>query len=400
MQKQLILGAHIVRNMQIIQPKIANQLDDLEEANVEDEDLGTDLLPDVTDNPFDPTKVDVSITTPNLGSLIERLRHNEIDLLPDFQRSADLWSPQQQSRLIESILIRLPIPAFYFDVISDEKWQVVDGLQRLSAIKNFVIDNNLALTKLEFLTEFNGAHFDQLPRSLQRRIDEFQTSVYLIKPGTPGVMKYSLFNRINTGGLKLTPQEIRHAMSQSVRSGAVSKLLRKTVNETIFRKIVKGKNNRMAHQELVLRHFAFRIFGYKEYKSSLPRFLDQAMIKLGELNEETLLKLQNDFISALRLAYDVFEEDVFKKSLVEPSMIKMVNKPLFEALSVNLASIQEEERDEIRLYAHQFRNEFKVLLLDEQFTNSISRSTANTENVSIRFSRIKTLIDEFLQELL
>lgn len=196
---------------------------ELDTDGFEKEDIGESIEPEEREKPFDPKKVDVSITTPNMGVLIERLRHGEINLFPDFQRSADLWSKQAQSRLIESILIRLPIPAFYFDALVEDKWQVVDGLQRLSAIKNFVLDKSLSLTNLEFLQEYEGFFYDDLPRSLKRRIVEFQTSVYLIKPGTPLVMKYSLFNRINTGGLKLKAQEIRHAMSQSLNHGIASR---------------------------------------------------------------------------------------------------------------------------------------------------------------------------------
>ena len=114
-----------------------------EEEGFEREDLGDQ---DGIAKPFDPNKVDVNISTPNLGALISRLENNEIDLMPEFQRSPDLWSKQAQSRLIESILIRLPIPAFYFDAYEDEKWQVVDGLQRLSAINNFVIKKSICST--------------------------------------------------------------------------------------------------------------------------------------------------------------------------------------------------------------------------------------------------------------
>ena len=128
--------------------KESAESDLMRENDFEDEDFGEQ---ENQEKPFDPSKVDVTITTPNLGALVYRLKNDEIDLMPEFQRSPDLWSKQAQSRLIESILIRLPIPAFYFDAYEDAKWQVVDGLQRLSAINNFVIKKTLALTNLEFL---------------------------------------------------------------------------------------------------------------------------------------------------------------------------------------------------------------------------------------------------------
>lgn len=369
-----------------MEPIETNQLS---EDEFEPEDFGEQ---ESNEKPFDPSKVDVTITTPNLGALISRLDNNEIDLMPEFQRSPDLWSKQAQSRLIESILIRLPIPAFYFDAYEDAKWQVVDGLQRLSAINNFVLKKTLALTNLEFLTDYEGKKFDDLPRSLTRRIDEFQTSVYLIKPGTPLLMKYALFNRINTGGLKLTPQEIRHAMSQSVRKGIASQFLTKIVHEDTFKKVVKNKSNRQAHQELVLRHVAFVLFGVDGYKSSLPKFLDLAMIQLGQLEDSELETLRNNFLDAMKVAFDIFGKDAFKRSLAEPTGNKVVNKPLFEAISVSLALIDNSERQRLIECKVDFRDSLKLMLKDRKFVNSITLSTANTEHVLTRFKMVRDLI--------
>lgn len=359
----------------------------------EEEDLGTSDEPMDSEEPFDPKKVDVAISTPSLGALIARLEHKEIDLFPDFQRSPDLWSNQMQSRLIESILIRLPIPAFYFDAIEDDKWQVVDGLQRLSAIKNFIIDKTLKLTNLEFLKDYEGFSYEELPRPLQRRIEEFQTSVYLIKPGTPLEMKYSLFNRINTGGLKLTPQEIRHAMSQSANSGAASKFLSSIVESNSFTKVVSSKNKRMSQQELVLRHMAFAMFGLDDYRSSLPKFLDSAMIKISGMPENELKKFETSFMQSMQIADELFKEDAFRKSLIG-GKIRLVNKPLFEALSVCLAELDSDQINKLRLNKSIFIQKFKELLLSDNFNNAISRSTANTEQVTSRFKLIRHLIAE------
>jgi hypothetical protein len=371
---------------------------DSEVIGFENEDLGLQEEPTDKIEPFDPKKVDVSITTPNLGSLILRLKHKEIELMPDFQRSGDLWSKQEQSRLIESILIRLPIPAFYFDALVDDKWQVVDGLQRLSAIGNFAVSKSLNLTNLEFLTEYEGYDYDRLPRALQRRIDEFQTSVYLIKPGTPLELKYALFNRINTGGLKLNPQEIRHAMSQSVNSGAASKFLRKLVLEDEFLRVVTNKNHRMSHEELALRHIVFVLYGSESYKSSLPKFLNSGMMELGQLDDKILEKLRSNFLAAMTTAYEIFGEHSFKKTLAVPSHKKVVNKPLFEAVSVCFASIDDDQRKYISLKGKEFKELFKELLKDPKFDISISKSTANTDNVQTRFRKVRETLGKILNK--
>jgi len=369
---------------------------DISGFEVEDSDEDIDDLKPV--KPFDPRKVDVSITTPNMGVLINRLEHGEIDLMPDFQRSGDLWSDQAQSRLIESMLIRLPIPAFYFDAHVDDSWQVVDGLQRLSAIHNFVIKKTLRLTKLEFLKEYDGANYDQLPRSLKRRIDEFQTSVYLIKPGTPVEMKYSLFHRINTGGLKLTRQEIRHAMSQSVHNGVASKFLSNLTNEPLFCKVVGTKNNRMSYQELALRHITFTLLGHDSYKSSLPNFLDQGMEALAACNERARNSLRENFLAALQTANTLFGKDAFKKTLAEPTHKKVVNKPLFDAVSVCFASLSDDERSQLTLHQKSYVEKFKELLTEVNFHDAISRSTSNKDQVDERFSRVIKLTKDFLMQ--
>lgn len=375
-------------------PNLHRETENIEEF--ENEDVGDNDDSNYPTEPFDAKKVDVAITTPNLGALIARLEHNEIDLMPNFQRSGDLWNKQLQSRLIESILIRLPIPAFYFDATVDDKWQVVDGLQRLSAINNFIIKKDLVLTKLEFLTEYEGYSYDELPRPLQRRIEEFQISVYLIKPGTPVLMKYSLFNRINTGGLKLNPQEIRHAMSQSINKGLASKFLTKLVETEPFKKIVSNKNYRMAHEELALRHISFVMSGTESYRSSMPKFLNQGMLDLGLLQEKELSIVEENFISSLETAFTIFGNDSFKKSLAIPDHKKVVNKPLFEAVSVCLAQIKADDRQILINKKHEVIKEFIALLENEKFQISISKSTANTDNVQTRFNMVRETLDTLI----
>ncbi len=121
------------------------------EIPVEDENTGTPL----TEEPFNPSEINIDIKSPTISIIIDRLSRNppEIDLYTDFQRSDDLWSIEKQSQFVESILIKFPLPAFYFDGTNDEKWLVVDGLQRLSSLRNFIIDKTVTLTGLEFLKD-------------------------------------------------------------------------------------------------------------------------------------------------------------------------------------------------------------------------------------------------------
>ena len=161
---------------------------------------------------------------------------------------------------------------------------------------------------------------------------------------------------------------------------------------------MRNKSNRQAHQELVLRHMAFTLFGTEGYKSSLPKFLDLAMIKLGELSRENLDELGDNFIETIKIAYKIFGEDAFKRSLTDQQTNKVVNKPLFEAVSVSLARLSPTARETLITNKIEFRSGLKELLQNLKFIDAITLSTANTESVLTRFEMVQNLVSEILIE--
>ena len=189
----------------------------LKTDGVEEEQLYPEAYEKEIVEPFNPKDVDIVSQPMVISNIIDQLKYNDILLEPDFQRHPDLWNPKQQSRLIESLIIRIPLPTFYFDSTKDDKLIVVDGLQRLYAIKRFMVldkedSDRLRLTDLEYLSEYEGKIFEELPANIRRRIKAQTLTAYVIRPGTPDKVRTSIFTRINTGGLTLEPAEIKNSV--------------------------------------------------------------------------------------------------------------------------------------------------------------------------------------------
>ena len=131
---------------------------------------------------------------------MERVRRGGIDLAPDIRASGDIWHVGTQSRLIESILLRIPLPVFYMASDPDDNWRVVVGLRRLGALGSFIVEKRLRLRGLEYFSQLEGCGFDQLPRPMKRRITETKLTCHVIEAGTPPEVMFNLLERIGAEG--------------------------------------------------------------------------------------------------------------------------------------------------------------------------------------------------------
>jgi hypothetical protein len=371
--------------------------DDLENSDHQDIDLDED---ESIIQPFDPELIRVETRPMTIDLLLQRIKYEELDLAPDFQRKGGIWNQLTKSRLIESILIRIPLPAFYMDATNEDKWVVIDGLQRLTTLKSFVIDQSLNLSNLEFLTQLEGKIFNDLPRNLQRRIIETQITVYLIEKGTPIAVKFNIFKRINTGGLPLSLQEIRHALNQ----GKSTKLLEKLAESKDFRKVVYGSINgkRMLDREFILRFLAFVIFPYSDYKATeFDGFLSEVMTTINKMSDQQVNDLEMKFKSAMQAADQIFGNDAFRKRYDLGEKRKPVNKALFESWSVNLSKLTDEQIITLKERSERLKTGFIILMNEREgkprFDASISQGTGDLSKVKRRFSAIEKLIKEVLE---
>jgi uncharacterized protein with ParB-like and HNH nuclease domain len=373
-----------------------------EEEKLEESELYQDIDLDEDESiiqPFDPEKIRVQTRPMTIDLLLQRIKYEELNLTPDFQRKDGIWNPRTKSRLIESILIRIPLPAFYMDATDEDRWVVIDGLQRLTTLKMFVNDKSLKLTELEFLTQLEDKDFDELPRNLQRRISETTVVVYLIEKGTPPAVKFNIFKRINTGGLPLSLQEIRHALN----IGKSTEFLKKLADSTEFKQATayRNFNQRMADREFILRFLAFSIHPYTAYEATeFDSFLSGVMGEINKMSEQDINKLELKFNKAMRAAYEIFGDTAFRKRYSLDARRAPINKALFESWSVSLSELNDEQIQVLigRKEALQegFVSIMNARVAEPSFESSISQGTGDTRKVKRRFSAIEQLIEEVL----
>jgi hypothetical protein len=346
---------------------------------------------------YDPEKINIDTREPTIEQLLRRIDEKALNLAPDFQRQAHIWTPEAKSKLIESILIRIPLPAFYIDGTNEDEWVVVDGLQRLSALNQFVIeksDRRLKLAGLEYLKELNNKTYDELERRYQRRILETQVTVYLIEKGTPLEVKYNIFKRINTGGIPLSNQELRHALNP----GEAIKLLAKLASFSEFKRVVNlsdSKKKRMDDREFVLGFLAFYLISYKEYQDKTrDSFLSKALSKINNLSQEEITNLEAIFKKAMIAAFDIFNDNAFRKISRKNKRKFPINKSLFEVWSVNLGRLN--------LQDIQILKERKVKLIDT-FVNYVDNDAEFLESISQAANKIEhrfETVEKIIQEVL
>lgn len=347
-------------------------------------------------DPFDPAKIRVETRTMTIDLLLTRIDHRELDLTPGFQRKGGIWSEGAQSKLIESTLIRIPLPAFYIDATNEDQWLVVDGLQRLTTLKRFVLDKTLRLRGLEFLTQLRGKNYDELSRPYQRRINETQVVVYLIDKGTPSEVKFNVFKRINTGGLPLSAQEIRHALNQ----GPATDLLAQLANSKEFKRAIDNgiRDDRMADRECVLRFLSFTIFPYQAYKAKeFDGFLNDRMADINKMTEKERENLKQQFFRTMTAASTIFGTDAFRKRYRPDASRYPINKALFECWSVGLNQLDDRRLQNLEERKNTLLTKFMdTMLNDHAFENAISQGTGDISKVRKRFSTIEQLIEEVL----
>ena len=260
-----------------------------------------------------------------------------IKLDSDFQRES-IWKYKQKAELIESILMGLPLPIFYFNQDKYGNLIVVDGRQRLTALFEYM-DGNFSLNHLKILNQFNEMKFDDLSPVYQTRIEDFQIQAHVIIPPTPDRIKFDIFDRVNRGGTSLNKQEIRNALYQ----GKATTFLKTVINTDAF-KLATGnaflREKRMKDKYLITRFISFYLYFlnyYKEengeqyvYKNDIDELLGKGMESLNLMPDDSIKQLENMTVNALMKSASILGKDAFR--LINDGKRGPINMNVFEAI--------------------------------------------------------------------
>jgi Protein of unknown function DUF262 len=343
---------------------------------------------------YDPLKISLGIREdPQTVFQIVR-KHTQKNLIidPDFQRNA-VWKEEQKSRFIESILMGFPIPPLYVNENEENKWVIIDGLQRTSTLVDF-LSNKFALKGLITLPKFNGKKFDELEGSQKARIEDKKINIYILQSNTPLEVVYELFDRINTGGTPLNRQEVRHCIFK----GKSTELLKELAKTDYFRQAIDNgvSATRMKDREIILRYLAFKIQSYEtDYEGDLSPFVEKAMKKINKMADAEIEVLKKDFERVMRLTSDFFGKTNFRYPSRNSEGISIsrgtINTSVFESVSVFFSKYSD---DFLLKNRSKIIENFAKLLDNPTYTDAVRFSTGTKFRVANRFKLAEEILSQ------
>jgi hypothetical protein len=356
--------------------------------------------------PYDPKKISIRTVVWSLSHVVELIsKWKKIDLNPDFQREF-IWDYKRKSRLIESLMLNIPIPAFYLAETKSGISQVVDGLQRLTTITEF-LNNEFPLKYLEYLREQEGKYFETngnqagIDGEFQMNILQTQFTMNIIDSRSPIKVKYDVFRRINTGGKPLNNQEIRNCLASTETRIFINRL----AESDIFKQATgySIKPTRMEAQEFVLRFIAFWYFKIIkdtewEYKGNMTEYLDNSIELLNSSKGEYFEIIENAFYRAMENAFYLFGEYSFRKCLPNDLLPKarkqLINKSLFTTLSITLSNYEPDvvkQKVSMKSFSDDLAN---LLNKNAEYLNVVSYKTNAKKSIDLALEYTNKLVEK------
>lgn len=319
--------------------------------------------------------------------VVRRIRKGQYIMDPDFQRDF-VWKLDKQSKLIESVILRLPLPVFYLAEDEEGRVIVVDGLQRLTTFYDF-LEDNLTLRSLE-REELNGKCFSDLPSKLQNRIEDCNLILYTIDSRVPDRAKLDIFDRVNSGE-PLSRQQMRNCLFM----GKGTRFLKTEAKSDVFLKATGQSlsSDKMRDREFVNRFCAFKLLSLDSYRGDMDDFLAEALRVMNEMEDARLSTLADDLRRSLNNNYAVFATHAFRRFHAGQERRSVVNASLWDVMSTGLSCYDEDYVVERR---HALLAAVQKLLADEDFVASITYGTNDTKRVRHRFGATSQMFRDVL----
>lgn len=305
----------------------------------------------------------------------------EVLVLPEIQREY-IWDDGRASRLIESLLLNIPIPVVYLAETMDAKYEIIDGHQRIRSVVRF-LKNEFKLRSLVVLDEYNGQHLFELPEREQRFLRMRTLRAVILAAESHPNMKFEIFERLNTGSIELNAQELRN----SIYRGSLNRLLHELASEASFRQAIgqRQKRRRMVDEELVLRFLALDN-GYPNYRAPLKRFLNEFMTTFRNADAAQLTLFADSFATAVGNVVAVLGTSAFRVTDTAGAPVEaVINRALYDAQMLVLGRVPQAQLLDRRAAVLESIGE---LFADDLFDDSIRRATGDRARLRIRVERM------------
>lgn len=357
---------------------IGNDIEDIEGLEL-DEDIS------FGDYPIDTVLIRNENRT--VHDVLRRIEKGSFVMDPDFQREF-IWPEEKQCKLIESVMMRIPLPVFYLAENNKGQMIVVDGLQRLSTFQRFV--NNELKLKLPHQSELHGRYFRDLSPKLQNRVEDCNLVLYVIDAKVPAQALLDIFERVN-GGVPLTRQQMRNCLF----SGRATRFLKKEANTQVFFNATgKSLNSKtMRDRELINRFCAFQLLGVSQYRGDMDDFLARALDKMNHISDEEMEALRREFRASMRNNYMVYEKHSFRKHFSPNNSRSVINASLWDVMSTGLSLYSDTL---VEANKKKLQKALYILLDTSSFAEAISLGTNQVSRVQARFKLFNQMLRETL----
>ena len=321
--------------------------------------------------------------TRTVHDVLRRIERGAFVMDPDFQRDF-IWDQGKQSKLIESVVMRIPLPVFYLAEDHRERLVVVDGLQRLSTFQRFV-NNELQLI-LEDRPELNRKKFQDFPPKLQNRVEDCNLILYVIDAKVPEQARLDIFERVN-GGVPLSRQQMRNCLYMGDATRFLKEESRK---ETFLRSTGRSlKTETMRDREFVNRFCAFQILDIEKYRD-MDDFLAEGLKAMNERPED-LPSLSSEFATTLDNNHFLFDRHAFRKHDRGQERRGVLNASLWDVMSTGLSRYP---KHVVKERADAVRHAFYRLLDQTEFVEAITRGPNAAKQVRRRFEMTGQMFEE------